>query len=357
MVVVEDQQRLALAGPGGQLVDQGRDQRLERGGRGGPSSGPTRPPSRGAPSPARPPRGARTGPDRCPPCPATARPPAAAAPGPVSQQHRLAVPGRGADQHEPPPQTLIEPFRQPRARTKPGRGPGTCSLVASRTSRSVAAAPDAAARDSAIANALRSGDPPPPCSKNPPGAVCLPPRTSAVYETYYPRHSRLKPPPRHLAGGISVPRCRHARFRPLGAPSGDARSAGPSSCSPAWARATSSGKVVIPLAPRRPLPRQANPEGPRGKRPAADHRRGDRRAADLPVRVLPLAPAGHWACHVHRPGGGVRIGRGAPAVAAPPGRPVTGGPAAWAATTSDLGPRKIGDTAKGSWRASAPDQP
>jgi mannose-6-phosphate isomerase-like protein (cupin superfamily) len=50
--------------------------------------------------------------------------------------------------------------------TKPGRNPGTCSLVASKTSSSDAPATDAAAPDGS-AIALRLQDPPRSCWKNP----------------------------------------------------------------------------------------------------------------------------------------------------------------------------------------------
>ena len=115
VVVIQDQQGLAVAGLGGQLVDQRRDQALERRRRGrpeqrghpfaDPGAGPVQRGHRVTPEPGRivvpliqrqP--GSRVG----------------AAPGPVRQQDRLAVPGRGAYQDQPPGQALIQACRQPR---------------------------------------------------------------------------------------------------------------------------------------------------------------------------------------------------------------------------------------------------
>ena len=65
-----------------------------------------------------------------------------------------------------------------------------------------------------------------------------------------------------------------------------------------------------PTAPGRP---PATPDDrPRNPgRPAADDRGGDRRAAGIPGRVLPLAPAGAGPPAVRLPGGGVRVRRSA----------------------------------------------
>ena len=114
VVIVEDKQHLLLPG---QLVDQRRDQPLERRRRG-------RPEQRGHPVPDPGPRPVQRG-HRVAPEPGRVvvpriqrQPPSRmlAAPGPVRQQDRLAVPGRGADQYQPPRQALIEPVGQARPR-------------------------------------------------------------------------------------------------------------------------------------------------------------------------------------------------------------------------------------------------
>ena len=126
VVVIEDEPGLLLSG---QVVDQRRDQSLERGRRGraeqrgdpfaGSGEGPVQRGHRVAPEPGRvvvpcvqrQPRG------RLP-----------AVPGPVRQQDRLAVPGRGTDQHQPPRQALIQPCRQPRPRHQLRPRPGEVQL-------------------------------------------------------------------------------------------------------------------------------------------------------------------------------------------------------------------------------------
>ena len=71
----------------------------------------------------------------------------------------------------------------------------------------------------------------------------------------------------------------------------------------------------------RPAPRHPGRSPRNPGRPAADDRGGDRRAAGIPGRLLPLAPAGAGPPAVRLPGGGVRVRRSAlTAVAAPPGR-------------------------------------
>ena len=125
VVVVEDEQDLVRS----QFVDQRRDQPLERRRRGrpeqrtkavvNPGAGPVQRGHRVPPEPRRiivgrvqrQPRGRDL-----------------AAPGPVSQQDRLAVPGRGADQDQPPSQALIEPCHQPRPRHQARPRPGHVQL-------------------------------------------------------------------------------------------------------------------------------------------------------------------------------------------------------------------------------------
>ena len=111
VVVVEDKQGLLP----GQIVDQRRDQALERSRRwraeqrshpfAGPRTGPVQRGYRVAPEPGRVvvPRVQREPGDRV-----------LAVPGPVGEQDRLAVSSRGGGQDEPPRQALIEPRRQPR---------------------------------------------------------------------------------------------------------------------------------------------------------------------------------------------------------------------------------------------------
>ena len=97
-------------------------------GAGGPSSGPTRSPIPGvAPRPARPPRGARTGPGRCRSRPATATPPDCGRAEP-SRPAATVLPHSGGARRpgtRPRAQGLVEPFGQPGAgqeiRTRPGR--------------------------------------------------------------------------------------------------------------------------------------------------------------------------------------------------------------------------------------------
>ena len=111
VVVVEDEQGLFP----GQIVDQRRDQALERRRRGraeqrshpfaDSGTGPVQRGYRVVPEPGWVvvPRVQREPGDRV-----------LAAPGPVGEQDCLAVSGRGAGQDEPPRQALIEPCRQPR---------------------------------------------------------------------------------------------------------------------------------------------------------------------------------------------------------------------------------------------------
>ena len=117
VVVVEDQHHLVLAGPDGQLVDQRRHQPLKRRRRRRPEQRadplgdswpcPVQRGNRVPPEPCRVVVGClQRQPDHLP----------LAAPGPVGQQRRLAEPGRGANQDQPPRQPLIERLRQPRAR-------------------------------------------------------------------------------------------------------------------------------------------------------------------------------------------------------------------------------------------------
>jgi hypothetical protein len=111
VVIVEDEQGLLP----GQIVDQRRDQALERRRRGraeqrshpfaDPGAGPVQRGYRVMPEPGWVviPRVQREPGDRGP-----------GVPGPVGEQDCLAVPGRGAGQDQPPRQALIEPCRQPR---------------------------------------------------------------------------------------------------------------------------------------------------------------------------------------------------------------------------------------------------
>ena len=115
VVIVEDQQRLAVAGPGGQIVDQRCDEPLERGRRRGPGQRANPPGDSlvylvqgGQHMTPEPDRVVVTGIQRQP----RGRTPAV--PGPVGQQDRLAVSGRRADQDQPLPESVIEPFRQAR---------------------------------------------------------------------------------------------------------------------------------------------------------------------------------------------------------------------------------------------------
>ena len=125
VVIVEDQQGLIP----GQVVDQRRDQPLERRRRGrteqrrhppaGPGAGPVERGHRVPPEPGRVvvPRVQRQPGNRPP-----------AAPGPVRQQDRLAVSGRGAGQDQPSRQALIEPCHQPRPRHLAWARPGQVQL-------------------------------------------------------------------------------------------------------------------------------------------------------------------------------------------------------------------------------------
>ena len=115
MVIVEDQPCLFRRWLARQVVDQRRDQALERGRRrraeqrrhpfGDPGAGPGQRGHRVPPEPGRVivPRIQRQPGGRL-----------LAAPGPVGQQHRLATPGRGAHQGQPARGALIQLCRQPR---------------------------------------------------------------------------------------------------------------------------------------------------------------------------------------------------------------------------------------------------
>ncbi len=108
VVVVEDHQHLVLTGLGVQLVDQGRHQPLEGRGRRGAEQRADlladprpHPVQRGRGMPPEPCRVVVAGVQRQP----GHRPPAA--PSPVGQQRRLAGPGRGAHQDQPPRQPVL----------------------------------------------------------------------------------------------------------------------------------------------------------------------------------------------------------------------------------------------------------
>ena len=129
VVVVEHQQRLARIRPGGQFVDQRGHQALVRRRRGRAEE---RAHPSGEPRPRLVQRGHTMAPEprrivianvqRHP------RHRLLAAPRPVGQQDGLAVPRRGADQHKPARQALVEAFRQPRARYQVRARPGHMQL-------------------------------------------------------------------------------------------------------------------------------------------------------------------------------------------------------------------------------------
>ena len=115
VIVIKDEQRPIRLG--GQLIDQGRHQAPERG-RCGRAEQRCRPFADPGPGPVQ--RGHRVAPEpgwvviarvQRQPCGREL-----AVPGPVSQQDRLAVPGRPADQDQPARQALVEPSGQPRPR-------------------------------------------------------------------------------------------------------------------------------------------------------------------------------------------------------------------------------------------------
>ena len=129
IVVQDQQQRPVRVGLAGDLVDQGRHQRLERRGRGRPEQRAhpladprPHPVQRGHRMPPEPGRVVVAGVQRQP---GHGMP---AAPGPLGQQDRLAVPGRRADQDQSPCPALVEPLRQPRARHQIGPQPGHVQL-------------------------------------------------------------------------------------------------------------------------------------------------------------------------------------------------------------------------------------
>ena len=166
VVVVEDQQQLVLARLDGQLVDQGRHHPLKRGPqlaeqRGDPLADPRpRPVQRANHMPPEPHRVVVARVQRQPRHPAIARP------DPVGQQHRLAEPGRGAHQDQPPGQPLAERPRQPLRRHEPRPRAGHMQLGGQAyASRSDAATPaEAAADSSAIGDLFPSGVRPQPAS-------------------------------------------------------------------------------------------------------------------------------------------------------------------------------------------------
>jgi hypothetical protein len=115
MVVVKDQQRLVLTGLAGQLVDQGRHQRLERMRRGRPQQGAdlgagsrAHPVQRGGGVAPEPYRVVVTGVQRYP------RGRLAFPPDPVGQQRGLAEAGRGGNQDQRAVQRSSERLRQAR---------------------------------------------------------------------------------------------------------------------------------------------------------------------------------------------------------------------------------------------------
>jgi hypothetical protein len=129
MIVIQDQQHRICVRLAGYLVDQGRHQRLERGWRG-------RPEQRAHPLADPRPHPVQRG-HRMPPEPgrivvaSIQRQPGhqmPAAPDPLSQQDRLAVPGRPADQDQPASPALLQPLRQPRARHQIRPHPGHMQL-------------------------------------------------------------------------------------------------------------------------------------------------------------------------------------------------------------------------------------
>jgi hypothetical protein len=140
LVVVDHQQHLARLG--GQLVDQGGDQPLERRrGRRAQQRGellgelrlhPVQGGQGVAPEPC---RVVVAGVQRQP----GQRPPGG---GPAGQQGGPAGPGGSADQDQPPGQPLLQPVPSRGRATKPGCGRGTCSLVASSVSRGDASTSD-----------------------------------------------------------------------------------------------------------------------------------------------------------------------------------------------------------------------
>ena len=122
VVVIEHQQRLVRIGPGGQFVDQRGHQPLVRRRRGRAEQ---RPHPLGEPRPHPVQRGHAMAPEpRRVVIAGVQRQPRhrlLAAPRPVGQQDRLAVPRRGADQHQPARQALVEAFA-PAAGAAPGQG-------------------------------------------------------------------------------------------------------------------------------------------------------------------------------------------------------------------------------------------
>ena len=196
VVVIEDQQHLAVAGLGGQLVDQRRHQPLE-----GCRRQRAQQQADSLPDPRAHPvqRGQRVTPEPhrvvvgCVQRQPGHRP--VARRGQVGQQGRLTGPGRGTHQDQPPRQPFTERLYQRGRGTKPGCRRGTCSLVASRPS-----CPDTAAPRGATADGSAISDPPSAgpataglaarrshCKPSPTGQPGLPP-------------VRLSPPTgRHLA--------------------------------------------------------------------------------------------------------------------------------------------------------------
>ena len=133
MVVIQHQDQLVPAGLLSQLVDQRRNQRPKRRRRGRAEQR-ANPLAESGPHPVQSSDGVAPEPGRVV-VPRIQRQPGyrpPAAPGPVSQHRRLTEPGRGADQHDAPPSPSSSRLASRGRGTNPGRGPGTCNLVASR---------------------------------------------------------------------------------------------------------------------------------------------------------------------------------------------------------------------------------
>jgi hypothetical protein len=129
VVVVEHEQRLVRIRPGGELIDQRGHKSLVRRRCGRAEQ---RPYPFGEPRPALIQRGHTMAPEsrrvviadvQRQPCHRLL-----ATPSPVGQQDRLAVSRRGADQHQPARQALVEALRQPRARYQVKARPGHIQL-------------------------------------------------------------------------------------------------------------------------------------------------------------------------------------------------------------------------------------
>ena len=141
VVVIQDQQRLAVTGLGGQdslisAVTSPFERR--RGGRAEERADPLFD-ALGMPGPAQPPHGARTGPGRCRHRPATATRPDGRRTEAQSASRAVLPDPAGAQTRTRPRSAPSSSRRARRGRgTNPARGPGTFSLVASSTSRAAA---------------------------------------------------------------------------------------------------------------------------------------------------------------------------------------------------------------------------